>query len=64
MTYLQNKVNKGEEWSDKLLKLLKGLRRIETKFKLQLGHSGLILKIWWKDIFNFHIQPQCSSKLT
>ena len=21
-------------------------------------------EIWWKDIFNFHIQPQCSSKLT
>ena len=25
---------------------LKGLRRIGTKFKLQLGHSDLILKNW------------------
>ena len=64
MTYLQNKVNKGEEWSDKLSKLLKGLRRFGTKFKLQLGHSDLILKNSWKDILNLHMQPQCSSKLT
>ena len=30
----------------KLSTLLKGLRRIGTKFKLQLGHSDLILKNW------------------
>ena len=64
MTYLQNKVNKGQEWSGKLFALPKGLRRIEIKFKLQLGHSDLIFKNWWKDVLNSHMQPQCLSKLT
>ena len=32
--------------SGKLLTLLKGLRRIGIKFKLQLGNSDLILKNW------------------
>ena len=64
MTDLQNKVNKGQEWSGKLSTLLKGLWRIGTKFKLQLGHSDLILKNWWKDILNSHMQPQGLSKLT
>ena len=48
MTYLQNKVNKGQEWSGKWSTLLKGLRPIGTKFKLQLDHSDLILKNWVK----------------
>ena len=64
MTYLRNKVNKGQEWSGKLLTLLKDLWQVGTKFKLQLGHSDLVLKNWLKDILNSHMQPQCSSKLT
>ena len=48
----------------KLSTLLKGLWRIGTKFKLQLGHIDLILKNWRNDILKSHMQPQCSSKLT
>ena len=55
MTYLRIKVNKGQELSGKLLTLLKDLWRIEAKFKLQLGHSDLILKNWLKDILNSDI---------
>ena len=38
--------SESESESGKLSTLLKGLRRIGTKFKLQLGHSDLILKNW------------------
>ena len=36
MTFLQTKVNKGQERSGKLSTLLKDLRRIGTKFNLSL----------------------------
>ena len=42
MTYLQKKVNKGQERSGKLSTLLKGLRRIGIKFKLHL-HGDLYM---------------------
>ena len=40
MTYLQNKVNKGQEWSGKLPTLIKGLQRIENKFHFKSGQRS------------------------
>ena len=41
MTYIQNKVNKGQECSGELSTQLKGLRRIGTKFQIILERSNL-----------------------